>query len=205
MEGLEAYRLTKSDYYTHCWDLPPQLGGCVYEDGSDQWVNAIDGEAGVGEATGRRSWSLPLAKDNGGVEPDWAWIPDDVARREAVERLSHNRGPVSKFATRGAGKGGFPPVSAPLADPNARGEEDLAEAVSAAMAATCYRILGMEEEAGEVVKALGEALGGRGSETAERVRASLVYLRDRVGVPRDMTLPAARWTRATLNSVIDEI
>ena len=26
MEGLESYQLTKSDYYTHCWDLPPQLG-----------------------------------------------------------------------------------------------------------------------------------------------------------------------------------
>ena len=26
MEGLESYQLTKSDYYMHCWDLPPQLG-----------------------------------------------------------------------------------------------------------------------------------------------------------------------------------
>ena len=40
---------------------------------------------------------------------------------------------------------------------------------------------------------------------AQGLRASLAYLRDRVGVPRDMSLPAARWTRATLNSVIDEV
>lgn len=23
MERLPSYQLTKSDYYTHCWDLPP--------------------------------------------------------------------------------------------------------------------------------------------------------------------------------------
>ena len=27
MEGLDSYRLIKSNYYTHCSDLPPQLGG----------------------------------------------------------------------------------------------------------------------------------------------------------------------------------
>jgi len=32
METLESYQLTKSDYYTHNWDLPPQLGGCTYEE-----------------------------------------------------------------------------------------------------------------------------------------------------------------------------
>ena len=30
METLESYRLTKSDYYTHCWDLPPQLGAFFF-------------------------------------------------------------------------------------------------------------------------------------------------------------------------------
>ena len=32
METLDSYQTTKSDYYTHCWDLPPQLGGCTYEE-----------------------------------------------------------------------------------------------------------------------------------------------------------------------------
>jgi hypothetical protein len=29
MEQRETYLGTKSDYYTHCHDLPPQLGGCA--------------------------------------------------------------------------------------------------------------------------------------------------------------------------------
>jgi glutathione S-transferase len=39
----------------------------------------------------------------------------------------------------------------------------------------------------------------------EDVRASLAYLRDRVGVPRDMPLPAARQLRAHFNWCIDEL
>jgi glutathione S-transferase len=37
------------------------------------------------------------------------------------------------------------------------------------------------------------------------VVASLQYVRDRVGVPRDMTLPAARQLRAVLNWAIDAL
>ena len=42
METLESYQLTKSDYYTHAWDLPPQLGGCVPEAGSLPFQSAIN-------------------------------------------------------------------------------------------------------------------------------------------------------------------
>ncbi len=37
------------------------------------------------------------------------------------------------------------------------------------------------------------------------VCASVAYLRDRVGVPRDMPLPAARQFRAHLNWLVDEL
>ena len=88
METLESYQLTKSDYYTHFWDLPPQLGGCSYEKDGEPFEKAINGEVGG-------SWELPLEKDLGGIEPDWDWCGDDdsAARREATERLSFNHRP----------------------------------------------------------------------------------------------------------------
>jgi glutathione S-transferase len=110
MEELPAYQLTKSDYYTHCWDLPPQLGGCTSEPAGKPYRDAIDGvpvvrRSGDGSATTTSSsWQLPLQRHNGGVEPDWDWAaPDDAAaRREAVERVTANHEAIVKFACRGA-------------------------------------------------------------------------------------------------------
>lgn len=102
MEELPAYQVTKSDYYTHCWDLPPQLGGCTSDAAGRPYQDAINGVRSLDGTRG--SWELPLQRDNGGVEPDWAWAaPDEAtARREAVERLSANHEAIVKFACRGA-------------------------------------------------------------------------------------------------------
>jgi glutathione S-transferase len=102
MEELPAYQLTKSDYYTHCWDLPPQLGGCTSEPEGKIYQDAINGIKTLDGTRG--SWELPLQKDNGGVEPDWDWAASDdaTARREAVERVSSNHEAIVKFACRGA-------------------------------------------------------------------------------------------------------
>ena len=102
MEELPAYQLTKSDYYTHAWDLPPQLGGCRSEQGSKPYEDAINGVRSLDGKQG--SWELPLQPDNGGIEPDWSFIPggEAAARREAVERMSFNSEAIAKFACRGA-------------------------------------------------------------------------------------------------------
>jgi len=206
MEELPAYRLTKSDYYTHAWDLPPQLGGCRPEGGGKAFADAIDGTRSLGDGGTRGSWELPLQPDNGGVEPDWSFLPggEAAARREAVERVSANHGSIVGFACRGAGSKGFPSFGAPLSDPNAVANEALEGSVDLCLRTVCSALLaGTDDEQQRHQTTMKEIAGvvaaEGGKEYAGGAIASLAYLRDRVGVPRDMRLPAARQFRAHLN------
>jgi glutathione S-transferase len=205
METLESYQLTKSDYYTHCWDLPPQLGGCSYEKAGEPFENAINGLRSLDGTQG--SWELPLMPHNGGVEPDWAWAGDETAaRREAVERVSFNHEAIVNFAARGAGKKGFRSYGAPLADPMATPNETVQGGVSAALSLVCMSMLEGHHQHDAAMDQMVAAIVRDGGEDYTRgVTASLVYLRDRVGVPRDMRLPAARQLRAHLNWAIGKM
>ena len=49
------------------------------------------------------------------------------------------------------------------------------------------------------------ALGAKTPEAAAPLRASLLYLRDRVGVPRDMSFAEARELRALLTSFAEAL
>eukprot|EP00930_Biecheleria_cincta_P057696 TRINITY_DN4358_c2_g1_i10.p1 TRINITY_DN4358_c2_g1~~TRINITY_DN4358_c2_g1_i10.p1 ORF type:complete len:459 (+),score=71.01 TRINITY_DN4358_c2_g1_i10:82-1458(+) len=112
METRPSVRATKSDYYTHSHDLPPQIGGCGSEPLGARVREEVNGDA----------WRLPLKSDM--TEPDWGWISPAAARREAAERLSHNGMAVARFAARGASLPGFPPVMAELSDPRASPAEE---------------------------------------------------------------------------------
>jgi len=205
METLESYQLTKSDYYTHCWDLPPQLGGCTYEPAGEPYEKAINGERSLDGMQG--SWDLPLQPHNGGVEPDWTFCGDEkAAQREAVERLSANHDAIVAFAARGAGRKGMPPYSAMLADPNAIPNDAVKSGVSSVLQNVSMAMLEGVDKHEATMSEMAEAIAkDGGSEYADGVVASLVYLRDRVGVPRDMRLPAARQLRAHLNWAIGKI
>jgi len=205
MEAKPCYQLTKSDYYTHCWDLPPQVGGCTYEPAAEPYEKAINGERSIDGTQG--SWELPLQPHNGGVEPDWDWAGDEAAaKREAVERVSANFENIVKFAARGAGKKGMPPVSAPLADPNATPSDAVKGSVDTSLQTVCMAMLeGVEKHDATMTKIGKTIIQEGGKEFADGVIASLAYMRDRVGVPRDMKLPAARQLRAHLNWAIGKI
>ena len=206
METLPSYQLTKSDYYTHCWDLPPQLGGCVSEDGGKLYEDVINGVRSL-DGSPKGSWELPLEPHNGGVEPDWEWAGDEnAARREAVERLSGNFDAIVKFAARGAGKKGFPSYGAPLSDPNAVSNDAVQSSVDHLLRLVCLALLeGTEKHKKSLDQSVAALVDKGGKEFASAVAASLSYLRDRVGVPRDMKLPAARQLRAHLNWAIGSI
>ena len=194
METLPSYQLTKSDYYTHCWDLPPQLGGCVREAGGTPFERAINGESTLDGSRG--SWELPLEPHAGGVEPDWTWAGDDrAAQREAVERISANFEAIVQFAARGAGRKGMPPVSAPLADPYAVPNSAVQSSVNAVLRIVCAALLdGSPDQKRDTMEEVAKMIvEDGGTEFASSVVDSLAYLRDRVGVPRDMKRPAGTW------------
>jgi len=205
METLEAYQVTKSDYYTHCWDLPPQLGGCTYEPDGERYERAINGERTLDGSRG--SWEFPLLPHNGGVEPDWTFITTDekVAKREAVDRLIANHANVARFAARGAGKKGLPPVSAALSDPNATPDEGVIASLDSVLRCVCMAMLNDVKDMEGDMKTLAQLIANGSGGHRNNVVKSITYLRDRVGVPRDMKLPAARQFRAHLNWALGHI
>lgn len=205
LDKLPSYQLTKSDYYTHCWDLPPQLGGCGAAPEGERYRNAINGERSIDGTQG--SWEIPLQPHNGGIEPDWEWAGDEeTARKEAVERLSFNSEAIVAFAARGAGKVGVPPVMAQLADPNAVSSDGVQTGVSSILRAVSLALLEGVEKHDELMTKIAKTVAQEGGEAyADGVVASISYLRDRIGVPRDMKLPAARQLRAHLNWSLEKI
>ena len=92
---------------------------------------------------------------------------------------------------------------APLSDPNATPNEAVQEVVDRCIRTVCLAILHGAENNESSMKELASIVAEKGGkEFAEGVVMSLSYLRDRVGVPRDMKLPAARQLRAHLNWAI---
>lgn len=181
----------QSDYYAHVHDLPPQIGGCVTSGGgAAAYAAQIDGTDG-------RAWRLPLPPAGAGsLEPVLPAVPDDEARLEAAERLLRNHAKVARFAARAVGAAGSPRVAASLSDPYAKPEELAVPAVDAALRHVVHSLLAGPEAA---------RAAPRSALPAAEVGLSLAYLRDRVGVPRDMSLAAARQLRAHLNEFSAEM
>jgi len=183
MDLRPAYAGIKSDYYTHCHDLPPQIGNCFFTPEAQPFTQEIDGGC----------WDV--SKDPATcLEP---MLPADPleARRDAVRNLLDNHDNVVKFACRGAGSEGVPAVRAELADPNASPNLSLVPPVDYALRIVVHNLL----------ETSPTSLRKEGLPAPDKLAQCLAYLRDRVGVPRDMTVHGARQFRAFLNLAISQL
>jgi len=155
-------------------------------------------------------------KDN----PNYQSVLSTPAFRSACQtmaawKLCGNGPAVARFAARGGPGGARNPrrtFGAELADPYAKADEALVDPVDRALRAIATTMLDHTNintntnpnagaiPSGEHAARLRNACRG---ESTEGIRSSLAYLRDRIGVPRDLPLASARYLRAYLNWGID--
>eukprot|EP00746_Dinoflagellata_sp_MGD_P128521 gnl/MRDRNA2_/MRDRNA2_62873_c0_seq1.p1 gnl/MRDRNA2_/MRDRNA2_62873_c0~~gnl/MRDRNA2_/MRDRNA2_62873_c0_seq1.p1 ORF type:complete len:120 (+),score=23.24 gnl/MRDRNA2_/MRDRNA2_62873_c0_seq1:110-469(+) len=111
---------------------------------------------------------------------------------------------VARFATRAAGVSGFPPVAAQLADPNAIPATKWVPSIDIFIRHIVSLLLS-GSDAADRAKAIAEVnqtvvslpVGDR-----ETVAKCLQYLQRRIGVPRDMSQPAAICLRMELQNLV---
>jgi glutathione S-transferase len=225
-EKREAYLAFKSDYFTHVMDIPPQYGpGCDggFEEDRLKFSKSIIGRDG--------SWHLPLAHDDP-LQPLYRGVPlpvcvleaagltadadgsyqscdkkamEHACRVMAAWKLAGNGPKVANFAARGGPSGAKNPrktFGAQLADPYAAADEDVRPSVDAALRIVCAALMDVEASPDSLQDQLRASVPAK---HADGVAASLGYVRDRVGVPRDLPLASARYFRAYLNWGIDTL
>mmetsp|Transcript_3872 Transcript_3872/g.6409 ORF Transcript_3872/g.6409 Transcript_3872/m.6409 type:complete len:513 (+) Transcript_3872:73-1611(+) len=192
MDSRPAYAGLKSDYYTHCMDLPPQIGGCVPTPEGQPFRDKIHGG----------DWNVKI-KPSECFEP---MIPssEEIAIREVVRNVIANHNAVAKFAARAAGpRQGGSTVSAALADPNAVSYLDAIPVIDASVRTILSNMIdSISIRSGDSIHNNNAArLDSLAMDASLRaiVSSCLVYLRDRVGVPRDMSVHAAKQFRSHIN------
>lgn len=133
----------------------------------------------------------------------------EACRQMAGWKLASNGDKVAKFAARGGPEGAKNPrkgFGAELADPYANPDAQLVPYVNTALQTVCRALLA-EGGPSSHEAALSEMKQTLETETpkdkARDVSSALAYLRDRIGVPRDLPLASARQLRAHLNAAID--
>jgi glutathione S-transferase len=201
-ERLPYYMATKGDYYTHCMAIEPQYGK-VYESNK---VTATR----VRTCVSPRMARLPVDPD---VEFEEQWTdrelktPIETHSIEAAWELVHNHTAIARYGCRAAGGdvGAWSqgdPYRSPLADPEAATNESLAEAVDVLLLAIATALFRQNPELAKGQAREAVAAAGPGSRVGVVVAACLEYILLRIGVPRDMSMPAAKCLRAYLSEVI---
>ena len=195
-EERPSYLATKSDYYTHIKDIPPQYGPGWSISEADEVAKVIGGQGD--------SWKLPLALSDRVEFLAPLQLPSaEAGRHEAAYKLTSNSKGVARFAARGAGTpGGWSgPGKAELADPYAKPNEEMVAAVDVCLRHVAAALLDGTD--GEVATAAAADL--KGVDQSGALASCLGYLRDRIGVPRDMGQAAALELRAHLNWAMSQM
>eukprot|EP00633_Aureoumbra_lagunensis_P009768 CAMPEP_0197322712 /NCGR_PEP_ID=MMETSP0891-20130614/70063_1 /TAXON_ID=44058 ORGANISM="Aureoumbra lagunensis, Strain CCMP1510" /NCGR_SAMPLE_ID=MMETSP0891 /ASSEMBLY_ACC=CAM_ASM_000534 /LENGTH=475 /DNA_ID=CAMNT_0042815169 /DNA_START=1040 /DNA_END=2470 /DNA_ORIENTATION=+ len=198
MEQRPSYVATLSDFYTHAHDLPVQLGGCVRLE--SQQADAIRADID------KNAWRHGILPKYEPLTP--THIHGTLPRLEAAARLARNGPAVARFAARGISMPGFPPVRAELADPNANANESILPTIDALLRLIVIRLrtdAPPDKKDTIISEWLATSAQAKERTAAQDAVKCLSYLRDRVGVPRDMSQPAAFALRAECNSIIDLI
>jgi glutathione S-transferase len=223
MEQRPNYLASKSDYYTHIMVMPSQNGPGYSIDDAKEISNKI---YGLDDA-----WKMPLDCTFEPLASQQMLNGEEGARHEAAFQLISNAKNIVCFCCRGAGEAGRPSFHAELADPYAEPNYDFEPNVDVCLRHVTSALLdGTETATFNAHTDLSEKGGtnelrpnwyeykdddGRlyywddetGSITwtppTQQLDTCLMYLRDRVGVPRDMGQAAAMQLRAHLNWVID--
>jgi len=200
MESRPAYIATKSDYYTYVHILPV-LAPLEVSSDAKPFAEKIDGIS-------NGSWKLPLEPlSSTSTEPYSLGDNPAIDTYYAAKKLITNHEAVVMFALRACGKKGEREQrTAPLSDPTAEpGMHAFSSADTALRHVAHALLITPDEKQANSSKLMSASASGKTSLSCEEATSSLKYLRDRVGVPRDLKLPEARQLRAHLNWGIEQL
>jgi glutathione S-transferase len=131
-----------------------------------------------------------------------------ACRLMAAWKLAGNGAKISKFAARGGPEGARNPrktFGAELADPYAAADESISGTVDEALRIVCLALKATDDDETPDESLKQMLQNAVPSNQVRGVISSMEYLRDRVGVPRDLPLASARYLRAYLNWGIDSL
>lgn len=165
------------------------MGTPFFSNGVDEYRMFVDGENG--------SWDLPLSPlSPKSREPVTDLDPTDRGHAsrhylEASHRLTLNHAKITDFSLRGPG---YRPktVTAPYSDPEAEPNTSLRHPMDMILRSLTKAML--EQDQNPHIP--DPTLNSLNTEQRQGIFLALCYLRDRIGVPRDMMFPAARILRA---------